>query len=76
MISSHTNPNGRRPYLTIPDASEYLSVSERTIYRWLQGGRLPCFRVGNITRIALPDLETFVSQNTGARVSDAEFADG
>lgn len=72
MIGSHTNPNGRRTYLTIPEASEYLSVSQRTLYRWLRDGKLRCFRVGNITRIAVPDLETFVQQNTGTGVAYAD----
>lgn len=53
-----------RPFLTIPEAAEYLHVSPRSVYRWLRSGHLRCFRLGNTTRIARRDLEQFVQRHS------------
>jgi len=49
--------------LTIGEAAEYLSVSERSIKRLIARGDLPCIRVGNALRFALADLEAFIARN-------------
>lgn len=59
-----------RLFLTIPEAAEYLHVSQRSVYRWLRSGRLRCFRLGNTTRIALRDLDQFVQRHSTPEVSD------
>jgi excisionase family DNA binding protein len=35
-----------KEWFTIEEASEYLCVSKRTIYKLTQEGRLPAFRIG------------------------------
>ena len=49
-------------FLTIAEAAELLGVSQRTIYRWMRGGYLRYFRVGNITRIQRKDLQAFIEE--------------
>lgn len=49
--------------LTIGEAAEYLSVSERSIKRLIARGDLPCIRVGNALRFAFADLEAFIARN-------------
>ncbi|RME59061.1 DNA-binding protein [Candidatus Parcubacteria bacterium] len=54
-------------YITIPEAADLLRVSQRTVYRWIKEGKLPCFHIGNVTRIAQQDLFAFIQKhsNTG-----------
>ena len=49
--------------LTIGEAAEYLSVSERSIKRLIARGDLPCIRVGSALRFAFADLEAFIAHN-------------
>ena len=54
----------KETYLTLVETGEYLRVSPRTVYRWLDAGMLKFFRVGKSTRIALSDLEEFIANNS------------
>ena len=49
--------------LTISEAAEYLSISERSIKRLIARGDLPCIRVGSALRFAFADLEAFIAHN-------------
>ncbi|NLE61618.1 MAG: PTS transporter subunit EIIA [Planctomycetes bacterium] len=42
--------------LTVRDAAKLLSVSERTIYRWIDSGSLPVYRVGDQFRFNRTEL--------------------
>jgi excisionase family DNA binding protein len=48
--------------LTVKEAAEMLSLSERTIQRYLKSGELSCVRLGRSVRIELKDLEEFVEK--------------
>lgn len=62
-------------YLTINEAADFLRVSRRTIYRWLDEGYIQRFRLGYVTRIELTDLNRFVAQFTeNVEVNDASDA--
>lgn len=37
---------GTKDWFTVEEASEYLRVSKRTIYKLTKEGRLPAFRIG------------------------------
>lgn len=51
-------------YVTIKEAADHLRVSLRSIYRWLDEGKLKYFRAGRSTRILLSELDRFISENT------------
>lgn len=51
-------------YISQAAAAEFLSVSERTIARWVRQGRLRAFRLNNVTRITTGDFEKFIEQYT------------
>lgn len=38
--ASHTT------YLTVEEAAERFQVKPSTVYEWVRGGRLPCYRLG------------------------------
>jgi excisionase family DNA binding protein len=55
--------DGGADMLTIDQVAAYFQVSTRTVSRWLESGRLPAVRVGNVTRIHREDLRAFVASN-------------
>jgi len=55
-------------WLTIREASEYLKVSEQTIFRWMRTGKLSFFKFGNATRFRRSNLDMLAEKVT----SDSE----
>ncbi len=47
--------------LTTSEVADRLSVSERTVFRWLEQGRLTAFRAGRVLRISEASLEVFLA---------------
>jgi len=47
--------------LTVKDVANLLSVSEKTIYRWLKKGKLPVYRVGDHYRFNRSELLEWVT---------------
>lgn len=54
----------KEEFVTIKEAADHLRVSLRSVYRWLDQGKLKYFRVGSSTRILLSELDRFISENT------------
>jgi excisionase family DNA binding protein len=50
------------PILTIPQVAEYLSVSERTVWRMIADGRLATIKFGSSTRIRESELSRFLDE--------------
>lgn len=42
------------------EAAEYLGVQSRTLYRFIDEGRLPAYRFGRVIRLIRTDVESFV----------------
>jgi excisionase family DNA binding protein len=54
--------------LTVQEVARYLKLSQTTIWRWCNGGKLPAFKAGHGWRIHRSDLEEIVGQlNKGER---------
>lgn len=49
--------------LTVADVACELSLSEKTIRRWIKEERLHVHRLGRVVRIAREDLTAFVSRH-------------
>jgi excisionase family DNA binding protein len=54
--------------LTVKEAADYLRVSQATLWRWCQEGRVPAFKIGHEWRVVTPALQRLV-ETAGA--SDA-----
>jgi len=52
--------------LTIKDVADYLKVTERTLYRLAQEGKVPAFKVGGSWRFRREDLDRWISDQTNA----------
>jgi excisionase family DNA binding protein len=50
--------------LTIREVADYLKVTERTLYRLVQEGKLPAFKVGNSWRFRREDLDRWISEQS------------
>jgi excisionase family DNA binding protein len=49
--------------LTVNEIAGYLRVSETTVWRWCNSGKLPAFRIGRSWRIRRTDLEQHIKQS-------------
>ncbi len=58
-------------WFSIPEAAEYLGVSEPTIYRWMRGGKLSFYKVGDSTRFKRENLDMVFEKYTGT--DEAEY---
>jgi excisionase family DNA binding protein len=49
--------------LTMGQVTQRMSVSKRTVLRWIETGLLPAVRVGSVIRIKPHDLEQLIAQH-------------
>jgi excisionase family DNA binding protein len=54
--------------LSVKQAAEMLSCSQVAIRRWVSQKRLPCVKVGRLTRLRLTDLERVALEGLHPRV--------
>jgi len=47
-------------WMSTGDAADYLGVQSRTLYRFIDEGRLPAYRLGRVIRLKREDVELFV----------------
>lgn len=47
-------------WMSTKEASERLGVTLRTLYRFIDEGRLPAYQVGRVIRLKGDELETFI----------------
>jgi excisionase family DNA binding protein len=63
-------------YLSLEESAECMSVSVKTIRRWIAAGTLPAYRCGKrAIRIKLEDLEAAPRQIPSARLSTGRLLD-
>lgn len=61
--------------LTLKEVSEYLKVTERTIYRLVAGKKMPAFKVGGSWRFRKADIDQWIKSQS-ENVAAAEGAAG
>lgn len=54
-------------WFSIKEAAEYLSISEPTLYRWMQDGKITYRKVGDSTRFLKEDLDSVVEVHPSAK---------
>ncbi len=52
------NPN----WLSTAEAARYLGITPRTLYRFIDQGQLPAFRLGRVIRLRQEDVDGFIEQ--------------
>lgn len=73
-MEKEPNKPSESGWYTIPQAAEFLQVSQPTIFRWMKQGQLSFYKVGGATRFSREGLEAFIQKNTGLK--EAESAAG
>ncbi len=61
-------------WYTVQEATEYLGVSQPTIFRWMRDGRLSFIKIGGATRFTQEMLDALIEKTTGS--AEAEAAAG
>ena len=52
-------------WLTMPEACDYLKVSEQTLFRWMRTGKVSFYKVGKSTRFKKEILDLAVEKVVG-----------
>lgn len=52
--------------LNIKQVSEFLQVTERTIYRLAAAKKIPAFKVGGTWRFSRSDIDSWIKQQTSS----------
>ena len=60
--------------LTIREVSEYLKVTERTIYRLAAAKKIPGFKVGGAWRFSHAEIDQWMRRQSEAGASDADVS--
>ena len=71
MIATDSESSGTEKWYSIPEAAEYLGVSQPTIFRWMKQGTLSFFKVGRTTRFAKESLDAVIEKTTGSKEAEA-----
>lgn len=61
-----TNNDQQREYLTTKQVADYLSVTTRTIYRWVDKNLLTRYQIGGKSYFKLSEIIEYLEQNTAA----------
>lgn len=60
---SAKSPPAAEPYLTVPEAAAYLKLSRLAVYKRVEAGEIPHFRLGKRSiRLRRSDLDTWALQ--------------
>lgn len=58
------NPESNRRLLSVTQAAEYLGLSPKTVYSWVESGRIPYVALGRRRMLDTRELERFIRENT------------
>ncbi|MAW72490.1 MAG: DNA-binding protein [Acidimicrobiaceae bacterium] len=47
-------------WLSSKDAAEHIGVTRRTLYRFIDEGRIPAYRLGRVIRLKRSDVDAFI----------------
>ena len=50
-------------WMSTKDAADYLGVTLRSLYRFIDEGTLPAFKFGRVIRLKEEDVEKFIEQS-------------
>jgi excisionase family DNA binding protein len=72
-MAETTAPNepSQQRWYSIPEAAEYLQISQPTIFRWMKEGLLSFYKVGGSTRFSQECLDAVFEKTTGSKEAEA-----
>ncbi len=63
-----------REVMDIRQASEYLGISDDTLYRYASEGTIPAFKLGNRWRFRKPLLDAWMDEKSGVKMTPSTIA--
>lgn len=60
-----------REYITVRELARYLSVKEKTVYSWVESGKIPAYKICGALRFSLKEINAFI-QKSRVKPVDAE----
>jgi len=65
-------PRSIEQAMTVRDLAEYLNVTEKTIYRLVQRGEIPGFKVAGAWRFQRADIDVWIDEQKPASASQKQ----
>jgi len=53
-----------RRLLSIGEASEYMGISKRTLYRMIRGHQIPFLKIGRLVKFDLEQIEKWIAKQS------------
>ncbi|MBM36237.1 MAG: hypothetical protein CL460_03600 [Acidimicrobiaceae bacterium] len=50
-------------WVSSKEAAHQIGVTQRTLYRFIDEGRVPAYRIGRVIRLKQPDVAAFIEQS-------------
>ena len=52
-----------KEWLSSKEAASRIGITQRTLYRFIDEGQIPAYRIGRGIRLQRPDVESFIEQS-------------
>lgn len=52
-----------RDYITVKELGRYLSVKPKTIYSWVESGKIPAYKLNGALRFNIKEINEFIRKN-------------
>ena len=52
-----------KEWLSSKEAASRIGITQRTLYRFIDEGQIPAYRIGRVIRLQRPDVESFIEQS-------------
>jgi excisionase family DNA binding protein len=62
MVVESTGMQSPIRWMSTRDACQRLGVTLRTLYRFIDEGQLPAYKMGRVIRLQATDIETFIDR--------------
>lgn len=56
-------PDSTSPWLSSKDAAGRIGITQRTLYRFIDEGLVPAYRMGRVIRLKQSDVAAFIEQS-------------
>lgn len=50
-------------WLSSKEAASRIGITQRTLYRFIDEGQIPAYRIGRVIRLQLADVESFIERS-------------
>ena len=52
-----------KEWLSSKEAASRIGITQRTLYRFIDEGQIPAYRIGRVIRLQRPAVESFIEQS-------------